>query len=178
MFELLGIFIAKCIQDKRRVDLPLARSFFKLMTSTPQSYGHSEEDSEPDLSDGMQSKNNQQSTEETSNDFSHVSNRHQQSSGNDHNMGDVGATSNSKEAELQMLVAEREEEITKDSGGEKEELVLEELGEGGQTEAAWFEGILHLEDLEEVNPHRWEYNYVASTYVLHTVLGRVKVSLV
>ena len=31
LFELLGILLAKCIQDGRRVDLPLASPFFKLM---------------------------------------------------------------------------------------------------------------------------------------------------
>ncbi|XP_033103063.1 E3 ubiquitin-protein ligase HECTD1-like isoform X1 [Anneissia japonica] len=31
LFHFLGVFLAKCIQDKRRVDLPLSRPFLKLM---------------------------------------------------------------------------------------------------------------------------------------------------
>ena len=168
LFELLGIFIAKCIQDKRRVDLPLARSFFKLMTVTKQSMEGflEQEDSEQDQSEGIQS-NNPQVMEDVQNDSSQqeeMSNRQQQwqsripvqpNSGNQ-NVTDAGAATSSKEAELQMLVTREEDEITKDSGGEKEELVLEELGEGGlpETEPTWFEGILQLQDLEDVNQHR------------------------
>ena len=168
LFELLGIFLAKCIQDKRRVDLPLARPFFKLMSTTRypmEGYGQ-QECVEPDQCESPQSKNNQQLTEDVRNDTSYqerVSNMHrhsppiQPSSGNQ-NVTDVGATS-AKEVELQMLVTGEGDEITKDSGGEreekeKEEVVLEELGEGGLPEAPWFEGILQLEDLEEVNPYR------------------------
>ena len=33
LFELLGLFLAKCIQDGRRVDIPLSDSFLKLMCS-------------------------------------------------------------------------------------------------------------------------------------------------
>lgn len=35
LFELLGILLAKCIQDGRRIDLPLASPFFKLMCTPP-----------------------------------------------------------------------------------------------------------------------------------------------
>ena len=186
LFELLGIFIAKCIQDKRRVDLPLARPFFKLMTTSAARVscveeecgaGEPEEEGKSDQGEGTQLRNNEQLTEDERNDSSQlVSNRQQQqhprqsrgslqqpgSRGNQNvdRTTDEGAATSSKEAELQMLVAGEEDEITKDCGGEKEELVLEELGEGGggggmpETEASWFEGILQLEDLEEVNPYR------------------------
>ena len=177
LFELLGIFIAKCIQDKRRVDLPLARPFFKLMTTCTARLGYveeggageQEEEGKTEQSEGgTQSRNNEQLTEVVRNDSSQpVSNQPRQSQGPLQRPGsrgnqsvDEGAATSSKEAELQMLVAGEEEEITKDSGGEKEELVLEELGEGGggggalETEASWFEGILQLEDLQEVNPYR------------------------
>ena len=177
LFEVLGIFIAKCIQDKRRVDLPLARPFFKLMATTvgPQ---EQQQEGERDDAEGEteQARNNneQLTTGEEENDSrqgergeeSNVSRRltpplsqRPNSRGNRNDMvgTDEGAATSSKEAELQMLVTRDEDEITKDRGGEKEDLlVLEELGDGGggEPDAAWFEGILQMEDLEEVNPHR------------------------
>ena len=164
LFDLLGVFIAKCIQDKRRVDLPLARPFFKLMsTSRPamESYGPVE-GTELDQSEPQQLKNNQEPAEDAKKEPSkqQVSNMHQQShsqspipsSHHQNGMG-VGATS-AKEAELQLLVAGEEEEITKDGAEkEKEEVVLEELGEG-LSEVPWHEGLLDTEDLKEVNPFR------------------------
>ena len=36
IFHLLGIFVAKCLQDGRLVDIPLSRSFFKLMCTPPK----------------------------------------------------------------------------------------------------------------------------------------------
>ena len=43
-FELLGILLAKCIQDGRRIDLPLASPFFKLMCSPPSECEHGDHD--------------------------------------------------------------------------------------------------------------------------------------
>ena len=164
LFELLGVFIAKCIQDKRRVDLPLARPFFKLMSTgrTAMEGCGAVEGTELDQSEPQQPKNNQEPTEDAKKEPSkqQVSNMHQQShsqspipsSHNQNGMG-VGATS-AKEAELQLLVAGEEEEITKDGAEkEKEEVVLEELGEG-LSETPWHEGLLDTEDLKEVNPFR------------------------
>lgn len=165
LFDLLGVFIAKCIQDKRRVDLPLARPFFKLMsTSRPVMEGYGPvEGTELDQSEPQQPKNNQEPAEDAKKEPSkqqQVSNMRQQShsqspipsSHHQNGMG-VGATS-AKEAELQLLVAGEEEEITKDGAEkEKEEVVLEELGEG-LSEVPWHEGLLDTEDLKEVNPFR------------------------
>lgn len=36
IFHLLGIFLAKCLQDGRLVDIPLSRPFFKLMCTPPK----------------------------------------------------------------------------------------------------------------------------------------------
>ncbi len=39
LFELLGLFVAKCIQDGRRVDIPLSDSFLKLMCNQAKQGG-------------------------------------------------------------------------------------------------------------------------------------------
>lgn len=172
VFELLGIFIAKCIQDKRRVDLPLARPFFKLMTTctrlNPLDPSRDQKaESDTDHVNGItQSRNNEdtedgendtlQQEQEPSNRGEHVSQHIDHPSSQNDDVVVVGAATSAKEAELQKLVTKEEEEITKDQGGEKE-LVLEELGDGGgegELEATWFRGIFQLETLEEVNPHR------------------------
>ena len=36
IFHLLGIFVAKCLQDGRLVDIPLSRPFFKLLCTSPK----------------------------------------------------------------------------------------------------------------------------------------------
>ena len=36
VFQLLGIFVAKCLQDGRLVDIPLSRPFFKLLCTPPK----------------------------------------------------------------------------------------------------------------------------------------------
>jgi len=36
LFHLLGIFLAKCLQDGRLVDIPLSKPFFKLMCTPPK----------------------------------------------------------------------------------------------------------------------------------------------
>lgn len=198
LFELLGIFIAKCIQDKRRVDLPLARPFFKLMSSYTVRHDPLEDWGEQGEGGGMtgsrsesvggeqQSENNQQLVAEDdcddSRNYSRVQNQQETTANTDqlNSRGnqnenflqtgvslDGGAATSSKETELQMLVTREEDEITKDRGAEKEELlVLEELGEGSVgggdgerreqlEEAPWYQGILQMEDLQEVNPHRY-----------------------
>ena len=154
LFELLGIFIAKCIQDKRRVDLPLARPFFKLMSKTPQhSRPLSEElegwteraatgegggggESEGDV--GTQPGNNKQVSSETNDEGERESGESNRAPEDDRNNvvlvtsreeARAATTPSPKEAEL-LLAAEAGEEITKDQAAEKEELlVLEELGE-------------------------------------------------
>ena len=170
LFELLGTFIAKCIQDKRRVDLPLARPLFKIMSvsrSLGERLGRLESPALPDQTGPQQTLNNQQPPEDRNTESSkqhqqqQVSNMHRQShsrspapsSQGQYGVGGTGAT---KEAELQLLVAGKEEGITKDSAEkEKEEVVLEEVGEReGQPEPLWFEGILGIQDLEEVSPFR------------------------
>ena len=195
LFELLGIFVAKCIQDKRRVDLPLSRPFFKLMAGTPRGQCHPLEEEELGLpgtngdlegagggggeggSDSAPARetrpgDNQRAAveeNEAENDSRGGGEEDGSNRGGQNNVvlvtprGEAQAAS-LKEAELLLATTgEGEEEITKDRGGEKEELlVLEELGETGggggggegEGEVAWFKGILQMEDLEEVNPHR------------------------
>ena len=176
--------MAKCIQDKRRVDLPLSRPLFKLMTgATQECHPLAEEpgppgnngghegagggaESDPATTGEMETRpgDNKRAPVEQNEDNSRRVGQEEVSSYRGTNnvvvvgpRGGEAQAASSKEAEV--LGEEAGEEITKDCGGEKEELlVLEELGETGggegEGETAWFQGILQLEDLEEVNHHR------------------------
>ena len=180
LFELLGLFVAKCIQDGRRVDLPLSRPFFKLICSTPKSPTadhvtqlesddpasptHEEAESEPQLPD---SKNNE---EENENLVSGPSQSNQQQtsrsssgvgSGNGTASADrvrSGVGAGLKEAEL--LVTAAQAEISKD-GSSKDIVTLEEIPVSPQGSTnnmgVWFSGILDDEDFAEVNPFRAKF---------------------
>ena len=141
-FELLGMFIAKCLQDNRRVDLPLAMPLLKLMCTVGK------EPSADAGEDTTQTVENDSPQQESNNNVESVpvSNQRLQSQAPS---GDTG------EASSKLLLASGEkEEISKD-GGEKEEVVLEELSAGeSQSEVPWFAGILDAEDLAAVNPFR------------------------
>lgn len=179
LFELLGLFVAKCIQDGRRVDLPLSRPFFKLMCTTAKSStpdhvtqaesednlspAHEEAESQPKLS----STNDNKEENEQSETSSTLSNQQQTSrssssisTGNGTASGDrtrSGMEAGLKEAELLATAAQAE--ISKD-GSSKDVLTLEELSvspkQSSSTEP-WFSGILDNEDFAEVNPFRAKF---------------------
>ena len=143
LFELLGMLVAKCIQDGRRVDLPLSRPLFKLMCSPAQETLPSPEHMEtsPDMSIQQGGDNNTQG-----------SNRNTDPSPSRQVSKQGGGEADLKEVELLG-----EEEITKDGSG-KDEVILEELSVGeGVLDGPWFAGILNSEDLSAVNPYHGKF---------------------
>lgn len=184
LFELLGLFIAKCIQDGRRVDLPLSKPFFKLMCmpGTVQP-GVDFTDSFTDTA-GMQSERSD--TESPCNDFQSSSSSFDNNSENTNSANnpeeqqpDSSAHSNQrarpqtphpinsgsgiwpdgaspKEAEVLLL-----DEIPKDKSCKNDVLTLQELedSEGSclTSEIPWFAGILDRTDLSEINPYQGNF---------------------
>ena len=154
-FELLGMFVAKCIQDDRRVDLPLSRPFFKLMCSYTREATSEDSSGQPGTRGTTPSP--QHDTCNRSTEYGHY--QHPQNRRPvvpvPQSTGEIVDGADLKEAEL-LLVA-GVEEILKDGSG-KEEVVLEELSVGDcQSEVAWFDGILDFEDLATVNPFRAKF---------------------
>ncbi len=157
-FELLGMFIAKCIQDGRRVDLPLSRPFYKLLC-TPGSHqthvDHTPNDHEEETTSPCNESDNQ---------TSNISE------------GQAGPTGRSnRPLTPHPLNSDMEggkvaeflfcDEIPKDSC--KNEVLTLELGEteesGSDTQrqsgsdTSWVTGILDRGDLEEINPYRAKF---------------------
>ena len=168
--------MAKCIQDGRRVDLPLSRPFFKLMCSTAKkamppdhvTQSESEECSSPTHEEAEPHQPQQPDTNvnEDENENSAVqSNQQRSSSGIGNGNGTASATrvrsvvgAGLKEAEL--LVTAAQAEISKD-GRSKDVVTLEEIPSSGPQSSSsavpWFNGILDNEDFAEVNPFRAKF---------------------
>ena len=163
LFELLGMFIAKCLQDGRRVDLPLARPFFKLLCTRGREASGDEAMGEElgGVSSTQDSQSNRNEESEPNQPVSNQSPRPNSPRSPTPDPGETGAElisvggAGSKETEV--LLAGVGEEIPKDRG-EKEEVVLEEVSAGeSPSEAPWFAGILELGDLIEVSPYRGKF---------------------
>ena len=179
--------MAKCIQDGRRVDLPLSRPFFKLMCSTPKSStaghvtqldsasdddaspAHEEAESMPQLPESENNEEkNENSVSESSQSNQQQSSRSSSSVGSGNGTGTAsadrvrsGVGAGLKEAEL--LVTAAQAEISKD-GGSKDVVTLEEISISPQSSSSsssstgvWFSGILDDEDFAEVNPFRAKF---------------------
>ena len=152
------MFIAKCIQDGRRVDLPLSRPFYKLLC-TPGSHqthvDHTPNDHEEETTSPCNESDNQ---------TSNISE------------GQAGPTGRSnRPLTPHPLNSDMEggkvaeflfcDEIPKDSC--KNEVLTLELGEteesGSDTQrqsssdTSWLTGILDRGDLEEINPYRAKF---------------------
>ena len=172
--------MAKCIQDGRRVDLPLSRPFFKLMCSTakhqttpPDHVTQSESEEHPspthEEAESLRQSHVQQpdtnNINEDENENSAVqSNQMQSGSSIGNGNGTASATrvrnvvgAGLKEAEL--LATAAQVEICKDGSG-KDVLTLEEISSTALTTGStvpWFNGILDNEDFAEVNPFRAKF---------------------
>ena len=137
------MLVAKCIQDGRRVDLPLSRPLLKLLCTPAQETRPPPEhvETSPDVGIQQGENNNIQ--------------------GSNRNTGPSPGRQVTKqgggEADLKEVEVLGEEEITKDGNG-KDEVILEELSAGeGSLEAPWFKGILDSEDLSTVNPYHGKF---------------------
>ena len=163
------MFVAKCIQDGRRVDLPLSYPFFKLMCTPP--WRDLTQDGSKDSLEGRDSSPGSSPIPETQptsnqptellkdNDDNQESN--QRCEDNCSNHGSNGNEINSEASrqqrslhgeaglkEAELMLSTHADEISKD-GSPKEEAV-----QGGEGEKSWFESILTREDLDSVNPYR------------------------
>ena len=165
--------MAKCIQDGRRVDLPLSRPFFKLMCATPKhpTSDHVTQSSDSEEQPGSTHEEAESRSEpdtninEDENENSAVQSNQQRSSSS---IGNGNGTASAdrvrsvvgaglKEAEL--LVTAAQAEISKD-GGSKDVVTLEEISSAPRSSSSavpWFTSILDNEDFAEVNPFRAKF---------------------
>ena len=169
--------MAKCIQDRRRVDLPLSRPFFKLMCSTAkhqttpppdhvttQSEHPSPTHEEREPPNQLQRPDTNNINEEENENSAVQSNQQRSSSSIGNGNGTASAArvrnvvgAGLKEAEL--LVTAAQVEISKD-GSSKDVLTLEEISSTAPTSGSavpWFTSILDNEDFAEVNPFRAKF---------------------
>ena len=152
LFELLGMFVAKCIQDGRRVDLPLAPAFFKLMCTAAfygEEGGGEGGGEKPEEAGELRGEEEEEEEEEDN----------RRSVGQDNSpppsIPAPGDSAGAKEAAAELLVAE-EEELAKESEGKREQVVLEELPVPPAS-PMWFRGILGPQDLASVDPIRGRF---------------------
>ena len=175
------MFIAKCIQDGRRVDLPLSSSFFKLMctpgwrsgtaqettkessdsvdTSSPSSPAPDDQQPVFNQTQKQQQKDNDdQDSNRTFDQLDNCSNQRVGSggvgSGNENNSEASRQRSLHGEAglkEAELVLSTHVDEISKD-GSPKEEMVASTEGEG-----SWFDGILKRGDIEVMSPYRSQF---------------------
>lgn len=159
-FELLGMFLAKCIQDGRRVDIPLSLSFFKLMCSTPnvpaEEKNVKEEESKKERSENKVPKQEEAGSQQ----------RHYQDNRGD----DDGAG-----VKEQRLIAEASEEETEEDevvstkDASKEDAVEDRCVSQEEVDSLpssplappsldpWFRGLLTRDDFISVDVHRGQF---------------------
>ena len=169
------MFIAKCIQDGRRVDLPLSNPFFKLMC-TPTWRGVAQNGQKGSVGGVVGSPSpsppilESQSTPDLLRDNDDEQGSNQSCSNEREGSGVLGGGGGGggeggesgeqrqqqqhgemglKEAEL--MLSAHADEISKD-GSPKDDVTP--ISEG---EASWFEGILKREDLKIVSPYRSQF---------------------
>lgn len=190
LMELMGMFVAKCIQDGRRVDLPLSASFFKLMCIP----GGNEDGGSDGGRDSLSLEGRELSptsptfpqnlvvnqTRELVSDNDREDQESNQSSEQSLNSNQRSGSSlfgSANETNSGSGASRQRSQLGGGGAGLKEAelLLVEEISkdwspkvsvsteevEGG----AWFEGILKREDMEVVDPYRSRFLKQLSTLV-------------
>ena len=163
-FELLGMFLAKCIQDGRRVDIPLSLSFFKLMCCAPNVPA---EEKNAKQEESKKEKNENQVPKQEEEEEAGSQQRHYQD-----NRGDNDGGAGVKE---QRLIAEASEEETEEDevvstkDASKEDAVEDYRVSQEEADSLpssplvppgldpWFRGLLTRDDFISVDPHRGQF---------------------
>ena len=156
LFYFLGIFLAKSLQDNRLVDLPLSRSFLKLLCNgggdnsvvptlpTVHTHGHS---SHVSLAEGLDDPCSLDEERESMRSLTtNELDRYKKCEENEEN--DI----NKLECELSKgsLIVE---ELPKNDSKQSEEVEMEKTFETYGT-LCWFTGLLDEDDLVATNPHQ------------------------
>lgn len=178
LFELLGMFLAKCVQDGRRVDIPLSLPFFKLMCTASHKL-KMEKETESD-----EFPKQQMETLESKKSMNQHASQQRQKKDNRANIGGSGGDDDSgasaKELKLIAETNQNDKEASKDTS--KEDAVATEVpfftspssptsppsissvcfssstSLSSTNEAqSWFSGILTREDMTVVDTHRGQF---------------------
>ena len=153
LFYILGIFLAKSLQDSRLVDIPLSLSFLKLLCwrasqqSASSSVSHSRSSTLKVIDDASCPVEDFVESSDTTNELDQP----QPSLEENENAINKLDWESSKEKEL----IEEEEELSKEENSElsKTKESVEETPSTPLT-PCWFTGILDDSDMEIVDPHR------------------------
>lgn len=153
LFYILGIFLAKSLQDSRLVDIPLSLSFLKLLcwralqVTANSSVTHSRSSTLTVIDDASCSLEDFVESSDTTNELDQP----QLSLEDNENAINKLDQESSKEREL----IEEEEELSKEENSElsKTKESIEELP-STPLPPCWFAGILDDTDMDVVDPHR------------------------
>lgn len=153
LFYILGIFLAKSLQDSRLVDIPLSLSFLKLLcwralqVTANSSVTHSRSPTLTVIDDASCSLEDFVESSDTTNELDQP----QLSLEDNENAINKLDRESSKEREL----IEEEEELSKEENSElsKTKESIEELP-STPLPPCWFAGILDDSDMDVVDPHR------------------------
>lgn len=153
LFYILGIFLAKSLQDSRLVDIPLSLSFLKLLcwralqVTANSSVTHSRSSTLTVIDDASCSLEDFVESSDTTNELDQP----QLSLEDNENAINKLDQESSKEREL----IEEEEELSKEENSElsKTKESIEELP-STPLPPCWFAGILDDSDMDVVDPHR------------------------
>uniref|UniRef100_A0A1X7TZ16 E3 ubiquitin-protein ligase n=1 Tax=Amphimedon queenslandica TaxID=400682 RepID=A0A1X7TZ16_AMPQE len=153
-FELLGLFLAKCLQDGRRVDIPLSESFLKLMcfkqviTEDPGTLPSITRPSEEERRDD----------DVTLNSSDNAINNNPTSFSNDTNTI-TGQEATGKEKIMMDEERRKESSAAKDASKDDAALMNDKVHSSktsGNT-VPWFTGILTMGDLVTIDPYRGKF---------------------
>ena len=179
LFSLLGLFLAKCIQDGRRVDIPLAPGFFKLMCLTGVGENRRTSRGRSSSIDSTESLDDTEGTRQSFDPHPQDSNRVPAAKDKDEGTPARDGQGNAASDKEQMIMEESgAEEISKDDCKEELPSTTSSLPEKARTAVrsetettsspsspstshpptpAWFSGVLNSQDLFEVDPYRGRF---------------------
>ena len=182
LFNLLGLFLAKCIQDSRRVDIPLAPAFFKLICLIGVGEARRAPRGRSLSIDSVESLDDTEGTRRCFDPHPQDSNRIPAADDEDDEGKGApvreGQDKATMDKEQRIMEESGAEEISKDDSKEELPSTTSSLPEKAQTaigrEAvtvtspspssgshpptqAWFSGLLESQDLLEVDPYRGRF---------------------
>lgn len=140
LFELLGTFLAKCIQDGRRVDIPLSDPFLKLMcfnqtdvvdvatTTSVVIEGEVQDEVQACTTPNVSNKNASRNTD----------------------------VDTSAEAKGKLIIVDDQEEVSRKDTS-KESIIHVTDNTKLQWTLPWFAGILTLADIATIDSHRGKF---------------------
>ena len=170
LFQLLGMFVAKCIQDGRRVDMPLSNLFFKLMCSTSKTKKHCSTNRSLSIDSGSSQGDDDEESKEgqlrnEDDDIVPIQQDNSQASvdnNEDKLLEPENGSDDTSEKEM-LILMETEEEASKDGSKEDFSIPMTENNSSNirvdvnNPRSPWFSDILDRQDLYVLDPYRGKF---------------------